>query len=175
VSEAKGLVELLLAFDRVASRRSRPWLWIAGRGTPDEERRHREAAAATPSADRIRWLGHRNDMPDLLAACDVFVFPSHSEGSPLVLMEAMAAGRPIVASDIDAIRDLLAPDLGDLVPVSDPDAIARAITRALDEPERVREQCGRARDHVAREHAAERYAADFAALFRELCAPRAGR
>ena len=59
-------------------------------------------------AGRVRWLGHRADVPALLRAADLFVLPSLHEGLPLAVLEAMAAGLPVVATDVDGTREAVA-------------------------------------------------------------------
>jgi glycosyltransferase involved in cell wall biosynthesis len=82
--------------------------------------------------DRVLLLGHRDDVPDLLAACDVFVLPSLFEGLPISVLEAMAAGKPVVATRIggtdEAVEDGVT---GLLVPPRDSDALAGAIRAVL--------------------------------------------
>lgn len=104
---------------------------IAGREGASEEELRRLAA---PHGDHVRFLGHRTDVAQLLTAADVLCFPSLSEGSPGVLIEAMAAGCPIVASDIAANREVLGTDLdhaGILVPVENSHAIAEGLGALL--------------------------------------------
>ena len=86
----------------------------------------------------VRRLGHRTDVPDLLAAADVLAFPSSREGFPGTLVEALALECPIVASDIPAIRSILeAPDgmlLGTMVPAGDSATLARSLVATLRSP-----------------------------------------
>jgi glycosyltransferase involved in cell wall biosynthesis len=86
----------------------------------------------------VERLGHRDDVPDLLAAADVLAFPSSREGFPGTLVEALALECPIVASDIPSIRGILErPDgrlLGTLVPVGDSAALAGSLVATLDSP-----------------------------------------
>ena len=87
-------------------------------------------------ADRVRMLGDRPDVRDLLAAFDVFVLPSRTEGMSNALLEAMAMARPIVATAVGGTPEVLAGDTtGVLVPADDPSTMAGAVTRLLDEPE----------------------------------------
>ena len=80
------------------------------------------------SVDSVRLLGHRDDVPDLLAACDVFAFPSLYEGLGSVLIEAMALEAPIVASDAPAIAEVLEGGVvGRVVPRGDSSAFACAL------------------------------------------------
>lgn len=149
----KGHAILLDALARLKD--ARPHLgWtlaIAGRG--EEEAALRRFADEQGIADRCRFLGLRSDVGDLLAAADLFVLPSLSEGLPLALLEAMHAGKAIVASNVGGIprvvrdgREAL------LVPAGDAEALSVAIADMLAEPAR-RTSLGRA----ARIAAAERY------------------
>jgi len=86
--------------------------------------------------DRVRFTGWVEDAAGLLARADLFVLPSIVEPFGLVLIEAMAAGAPVVASEIDGPRDILdGGRLGALVPPDDPEALAEAIIAALADPE----------------------------------------
>lgn len=86
-------------------------------------------------ADRVDFLGFRRDMGALLRACDLVVLPSLQEGLPLALIEAMAAGRAVVATDIGGTRELvLGGETGILVRPEDPEALARAIEDVLGDP-----------------------------------------
>ncbi len=132
----KAQRDLLDAFGRVGPHRPRAVLLIAGRqGNASAElaRQH----ARSPVAARIRFLGHRDDVPDLLAAADLFAFPSLYEGTGGAAIEAMALGLPIVTSDIDAMREVV--DDGRnalLVPPHAPRPLAEAIAALLDDPAR---------------------------------------
>jgi glycosyltransferase involved in cell wall biosynthesis len=112
-----------------------PWLAIAGRG--GEEENLRRLARELGIAERVHLLGLRDDIPSLLAAGDVFVQPSRSEGLPLAVLEAMAQRIPIVATDVggvgEAVRD---GETGVLVRPGDPPGLAAAVGRILDSPDR---------------------------------------
>ena len=81
-----------------------------------------------------RFLGERSDVPRLLGAADVFVLPSRWEGQPLILQEALRAGRPIVATAVGGVPDLTGEDAALLVPAGDAEALGRAVLRVLDDP-----------------------------------------
>jgi glycosyltransferase involved in cell wall biosynthesis len=86
--------------------------------------------------DRVRFLGHRDDVPDLLAASDVFAFPSVYEGLGGANIEAMALGLPLVASDIAALREVVeVGGNGILVPPADPAALENALGDLLADPD----------------------------------------
>jgi len=92
----------------------------------------------------VEWWGHRRDMAAVLAGASVVVLPTYGEGLPKVLVEAGAAGRPIVATDVRGCREVVRPGVnGLLVPARDSTALARAIERLLQSPE-LRARLGRA-------------------------------
>ena len=110
-------------------------LAIAGRG--EEEEHLRSLAADAGIASRVHLLGFRSDTPDILAAADLFVMPSLSEGLPLALVEAMATGLPIIASEVGGIPEVVARDReAMLVPAASPPALAAAIRSLLADPAR---------------------------------------
>jgi hypothetical protein len=97
---------------------------IAGDG--DERARLEGLIARHGLGDRVRLVGWRDDVPAFLAAGDVFAFPSHQEGFPLVLLEAMAVGLPVVSSAIPGPMEMIEDGIdGALVPPGDPAALAR--------------------------------------------------
>jgi glycosyltransferase involved in cell wall biosynthesis len=110
----------------------------------------------------ITLLGHRQDVPDLLCAADVFVLPSRSEGSPGALLEAMALGVPIVATDIPPVWELVGRSdrLARLLEPGDHEGLAGAITSVLADPIESKEmgELGRARffAHFTIDRVAER-------------------
>lgn len=133
---AKGFPDLIAAAARLAPRRPRLSVLIAGRRgalTAELER----AVAAAGIGDRVRLLGHRDDLPELLAAADLLAFPSLYEGMPGAVIEAMALAVPVVASDIPPVREVVEPGASAvLTPPDDPEALAAAIAAVLDDPAR---------------------------------------
>ena len=106
---------------------------IAGDG-PDRERLQNLAAELCVQ-HRVVFLGFRRDIAELLSCCDAFVLPSLFEGLCLVLLEAMAAGKPVVATDIAGTNEVIIPDeTGLLVPPANAEALAAAIKRVLHDP-----------------------------------------
>lgn len=83
-------------------------------------------------ADRVKWAGYRSDVESILAGFDLLVHPSLADAFPTVLLEAMAAGLPVVATTVGGIPEIVEPDVtGRLVPPSDPVALAQALTELL--------------------------------------------
>jgi glycosyltransferase involved in cell wall biosynthesis len=90
-------------------------------------------------AERFRWLGHRTDVARLLPAFDVFALASRYEGQPCVVVEAMQARVPVVATAVDAVPELVvAGETGMLAPPGRPDLLGRAIGHLLDSPAEAR-------------------------------------
>lgn len=131
----KGYLELFEAMRRVKA-----VLWVAGERLLSDRAGRIEAEIEGLRAEpklsrRIRLLGHRGDMPDLLRAADVFVLPSHREGMPRSIIEAMMAGLPVVATDIRGSREeVVDGETGFLVPVGDSRALSAALDRLLAAP-----------------------------------------
>jgi len=126
---AKGVLDLLGAFTRLAARRDDVRLVLVGDGSA----RAACAEAAQRLGDRILAPGARPlaEVPRWMAACDVLTLPSWNEGTPNVLLEALACGRRVVATRVGGIPDVVASDaIGELVPARDPAALADALERA---------------------------------------------
>ncbi|MGK3208882.1 glycosyltransferase [Amycolatopsis sp. MEPSY49] len=102
-------------------------LWLAGDGSLRAGLERRAEALGR----RVEFLGTRTDVADLLAAADVTVLTSDWEGLPLAVLESLAAGRPVVATDVGGVGDVLADGGGLVVPPGDPAATAAALTTLL--------------------------------------------
>ena len=123
----KGVLDLAAAWSDVAREVPDARLVIVGGGPARE-------ALATQIGPGIQLAGPQplSAIPTWLAACDVLVLPSHAEGTPNVVLEALACGRRVVATAVGGIPDLISsPTLGTLVPPGDPRALGAAIARAL--------------------------------------------
>lgn len=112
----------------------------------------REAATELGVAGRVVFAGYRTDVPALLAGCDVFCLPSRAEGMPLVVLEAMAQGKPVVASAVGGTPEVVADgETGLLVPAGDVDALAAALARLVGDPELAQRMGAAGRARVERE------------------------
>lgn len=164
----KGLNILIDAF-RSVTRRSDAHLILVGDG-PLRVRLASQVARAR-LGKRVHLLGARDDVASLLHAADVFVLPSRTEGLPNALLEAMAAGCPVVATDVPGCRDLVEHEVtGLLVPYGDTDALAAALVRLLAE-RAFAAALARGADEVVTHkwHISRTYSA-YAALYDELLA-----
>jgi glycosyltransferase involved in cell wall biosynthesis len=126
----KDLGTLLAAATRWRDLDPPPLLAIAGDGPLARELRARAASLGVDAA----FLGHRDDVPNLLAGAAVFVLPSQWEGQPLILQEALRAGVAIVATRVGGIPDLVGDDAAVLVRPGDPEALAAAVRTVLADP-----------------------------------------
>jgi len=170
----KGHRFLFEAAERLTDRFSTAVFAIVGRG--DEEQTLRAQAAASSAAQRIHFLGERSDVPEILAASDLFVLPSLNEGLSIAMLEAMAVGVPVVVTDVGGASDILSPgQTGWLVPSGDPTALADAIGDALSHPERARAYAERARSLVETEFSIETHARRLEALYRQVIAESSKR
>jgi glycosyltransferase involved in cell wall biosynthesis len=134
----KGHVHLVGAFDVLATTRPSVELLIVGRNG-NHSARLEARVRQSPHRDRIRTLGHRDDVPDILSASVVFVLPSIYEGFPGAAIEAMALGLPVVASSIPTLREVVEEGRsGLLVPPNEPPKLAGAIGKVLDDPKLAR-------------------------------------
>jgi len=107
---------------------------IAGDG---ELRAMLEAEARQTLGEQVRFLGWVSDLPVLYAALDVVVLTSLNEGTPVALIEAIIAGRPVVATDVGGVSEVVHDGVnGSLVPSGDADAIAGRGAFLLEVPER---------------------------------------
>lgn len=129
LAEQKGYGVLLAAAASWQGRDPRPLLAIAGDGPLAGDL----AAAARERDIAVRFLGQRADVPALLSAADVFVVASGWEGQPLVVQEALQAGRPIVAARAGGIPDMTGEDGALLVPPGNPGRLAAAVLAVLDD------------------------------------------
>jgi glycosyltransferase involved in cell wall biosynthesis len=117
----------------------------------------RREAARLGLAAHCAFAGLRSDVPAVLGAMDVFVLSSISEGLPFVLLEAMAMARPVVATAVDGVTEIVEPDVsGVLVPPGDPASLAGAVLDLLRHPERGRRLGAAARARVVDRFSAER-------------------
>jgi glycosyltransferase involved in cell wall biosynthesis len=116
----------------------------------------------------ILVLGTRSDVPDLLASADLFVLPSHFEGLPLALLEAMAASVPIVATDNPGTVEALGPDYPLLAQAGNSESLSQAMVSALSDPWSTASAAETSRQRFETLFSAERMVSQTAALYRSL-------
>jgi glycosyltransferase involved in cell wall biosynthesis len=155
------------AIARIAPRHPSIRLRVAGDGPRAAELR--ALAASLGIADRVTFLGHRDDVPTLLAEADLFVLPSRSEAFPNSVVEAMASGLPVVASGVGGLLELVEPGrTGLLVAPDDPAALADAIDTLADDPARARALGDRAQRTITEHYSFDRMVRAFENLYGSL-------
>ncbi|MGD9787002.1 MAG: glycosyltransferase [Sulfuricellaceae bacterium] len=121
------------AFQRFLERQPNAWLVLAGEGPMREGLG--KLAAQLGIADRIKFLGHREDIPDLLAAADILLLTSRSEGVPQAVTQALGLGVPVIATAVGGVPELIIHEkTGLLVPPENPKAAAEALSRLANDP-----------------------------------------
>jgi glycosyltransferase involved in cell wall biosynthesis len=134
LSREKGHVDLVHALGRLAGLHPALRFKAVVVGDGPERARVEAAAAASGLGDRLVFAGHADDVRPFYAAADVLALPSHSEGSPLVLLEAMSAGVPVVATSVGGVPEVATDgETALLVPARDPQAFAAALGRVLND------------------------------------------
>lgn len=143
-------------------------LAIVGHG--EQREALEEQARQLGVESRVRFLGFRSDVPSILAAADFVLVPSRWEGLPYIVLEALAAARPVVATPVDGSRDLIAPGVnGFLARAVSVSALAEACRALLALTPDARSALGRAgRDRLLRGHSAEHMVDGLIAVYREV-------
>jgi glycosyltransferase involved in cell wall biosynthesis len=142
-----------------------PLLQLVGDGPLRDE--YERELARLGLADSVEFLGYRYDIPELTAAADVAVLTSVKEGIPRAVMQAMAVGVPVVATDVKGTRELIADgETGFLVPLGDASAFAERVRLLLESPARRREMGSRAADHARLHFDEERIVERLVRLYR---------
>ncbi len=172
LAPAKDYPNLLHAFAEVRSGRGDARLWIAGDAAVGQIAALLQLRNELELGDSVRWLGLRRDMPALLDAADAFVSGSAWEGMPLAVGEAMAMAKPVVATDVGGVRELVG-DAGVIVPAKDSDALAKAMLATMKESREALTARGRAaRQRIVDHFSMEATAETWLALYEELIVNR---
>ncbi len=168
LSQQKAPLELVEVMSRVLTAEPTAWGLIVGDGPYRAEVRDR----LRPFADRLILTGIRRDVAPFMAALDVFLLTSHWEGLPRTLPQAMAARAPIVAYDVDGVREAVAHErTGLVVPPGDVESAAEATLALIRNPDR-RLRMAAAGPEMADEFSAERMIGELQALYQGLIAKR---
>ena len=163
-TEEKGVDVLLAA---VAQLGDLP-LVVSVVGDGRRRRQLEREAGRLGVSDRVRWVGTRTEAARLFAAFDVFALSSRTEGTPIVLFEAMAARTPIVASAVGGVPDVLSPQEALLVGADDPGALARAIRSVHADPTAAADRARRANERLAREFAPGPWLEQYERIYRSV-------
>ncbi len=137
-------------------------------GDGPERKKLEQKARDSNNSDRVIWVGQRRDAAEVFAAFDLVVLSSRTEGTPIVLFEAIHAGVPIIASAVGGIPDVVSPEEAVLVPSDDPIRLGDAIRAAYDSPSEGRERASRARARLTHEFAEEPWLDSYDRLYQTL-------
>jgi glycosyltransferase involved in cell wall biosynthesis len=163
----KGPFVLMAAARELLPRHQDLHLLLVGDGPLAENLR--KWVAKENLGDRIHFAGRRNDVPSLMRAAEFFVLPSLWEGLPNVVLEAMAAGLPVIASRVEGISDLITDDrTGLIVPPNSAPELIEAIDRVFVDPHHSHKMGHNAQEFVRTEFAWDGIVQKYTALYREL-------
>jgi glycosyltransferase involved in cell wall biosynthesis len=167
----KGHRHLLQALEHACVQIPALRLLVVGDGPLWEDLRHQVERLHLDHS--VHLLGMRHDVAEILAISDLFVLPSLTEGLSNAILEAMAAGVPVIATDVDGSGELVVDgETGLLVPPGDVEALTRAICRlAANEPTR-RAMSEASRRRIAQQFSVDRFVDSFERLYRDLSSPR---
>jgi glycosyltransferase involved in cell wall biosynthesis len=167
IERQKGIDVLLSAAGEIVQQLPDVHFLIVGAG-PDRDFLERQAVARG-LADRLHWAGHRTDVPGLLAASTAFILPSRWEGMPNAVLEALAAGKPVVATRAEGTPELVRDGInGWLVGIEQPQELAEAVVRLLSDRPRL-PAMGRESQHICNEQfTVDRFVARHVELFRQV-------
>jgi glycosyltransferase involved in cell wall biosynthesis len=167
LDDQKGHRHLLDAIAQLSTRWPRLIALLAGDGPLEGPLRAR--AEKLGIAHQVRFLGYREDVPELLAAADLVVLPSLYEGLPLVAIETLAAGKPIVATAVDGTPEVVIEGkTGLLVAPADSRALAAGIDRMLSDPAMAQRMGAAGRSHVQENFTLRKQIQETIAVYREL-------
>lgn len=165
----KGHRVFLESARKVLLKRSDARFWIAGEGELREELEAVTSRLGLTGA--VSFLGYRNDIPDVMRSSDVVVCASSYESGPRCVLEALALGRPVVATSVGGLPEIISEgETGILVPPGDPNAMAAAILRLLGDRELAHSLGTAARKFIGERYTAEAQASAMAAFYREALA-----
>jgi glycosyltransferase involved in cell wall biosynthesis len=177
LNRLKGIEQFLEAAARVAAALPDARFLVVGEPSPIWDRAYLDVLSGLAGrlglGDRVVFTGRRSDVPALLASVDVSVMPSLNEALSNVLLESMAAGAAVVATDVGGTTEALEHESnGLLVPPDAPAAMAAAIIRLLNDPVRAAELGRAARQHIVRHYSLDRMVHATEALYLELLAAK---
>ncbi len=150
LTSIKALPDMIDAFAQVAPAHPTATLVMVGSG--DQQAAIAERIAHHGLGERVRMVGARDDIPRILPAADLFVSSSYREGLPIAVLEAMAAGLPVVATSVGDVPRVVVEGTGLVVPPHQPEQLADAINQLLADPERLRTMGRAAKAHVTAHH-----------------------
>ncbi len=176
MSLEKGHTDLLTAIALMKDLPGLPRHRFVLIGDGPEEENLRRQAASLGIEDRILWTGFQKNVEPYYAMATIFALPSHSEGSPNVILEAMSAGLPIASTRAGGVPEILEDDVtGLMVPVGDPQALAEAVRRLLLSEDLRARLAAAAQHQVETAHTLQAYKRQLTGFYVETLEMRKGR
>jgi glycosyltransferase involved in cell wall biosynthesis len=173
LSREKAHLDLIQAFKRLRETNADISLKLVIVGDGPERARLEAAAASLAGEERVVFTGQLSDVQPFYALADVFVLPSHSEGSPNVLLEAMAANVPIVATAVGGVPEMVADNESALlVPPTEPPSLAAAVSSLLTDKDRAQRLVTNAANLVDTQYDPEHYVRSLVKIYREVIEER---
>lgn len=172
LQDVKDQATLIEAFALLCARRgqARQDLRLAIVGDGPLRERLAQKAEQAGVADLVWFPGARNDIPELMRSFDVFALSSIAEGTPVTLLEAMACGRPVVATAVGGIPEVVQTGVnGALAPARDPQALADALAAYVEDPARLAAHGAAARATIERQYSVAAMVGAYTALYDQLC------
>jgi sugar transferase (PEP-CTERM/EpsH1 system associated) len=172
LQDVKDQATLIQAFALLCARRgaARGELRLALVGDGPLRAKLAQTAQDAGVADLVWFPGARNDIPELMRSFDVFALSSIAEGTPVTLLEAMACGRPVVATAVGGIPEVVQDGVnGALVPAGQPQALADALHAYVEAPARVAQHGAAARERIERHYSVAAMVGAYAVLYGQLC------
>jgi glycosyltransferase involved in cell wall biosynthesis len=167
LTEQKGHRYLLEALPEIVRKQPAAFFVFAGDGPLRESLESRVSSLGIQK--HVRFLGFRSDIPELMASFDAFVLPSLYEGLPNAVLEAMACGKPVIATAVDGTPEAVVHGAtGWLVPPRDPPALAEAVLRFCSDPRLMRTLGRHARERALKRFGIDRQITAFDELYRQL-------
>jgi glycosyltransferase involved in cell wall biosynthesis len=157
------------------ARQQRAPVRVAVVGDGEMRPRLEELARELGCAEAVSFVGYRRDLVTIARGSDAALLTSANEGTPVALIEAAAAARPAVATNVGGVRDIVVEGAGLLAPPGDEQALAEHMVRLASEPELRRQMGERAREHVRRRFALSRLIEEVEEIYSTLLARRSGR
>lgn len=170
LSAPKGYRDLIDAFALVVQKHPRTVLVIAGKGPYREEMEVQIDRLGL--ARNVTLLGSRDDVPRLLSASDIYVSSSHWEGMSVAIMEAMAAGLPVIATSVGDSPIVVTDQTGIIVQPHKPQEIAKALISLLGDPEKSKTLGKNARNHIDRNYSPASWVNRLVEYYSEICNPK---
>ena len=169
VEPKKGLKYLLEAVAQLEQEAGKPVCQVLLVGEGPAEQSLRALSKRLGISARVAFAGVRRDIPQILSLMNIFILPSLYEGFGIAILEAMAAGKPVVGTMVGGIPEfVVSGQSGLLVPPGDAPALARAIKQLLDEPEKARAMGRQGQEHVTKHYSIDSVVRQHEQLY-ELC------